>query len=178
MYDVDMVNRDVALLADRINTVLVSRDMSPAQLARDSGLSPGAISKVLNGKSQNVRGDTLARIAAALEVSVDYLQGISEDPSKAGGEPWPEYALELLEHMRRLDSVQNYTLLVTARALIEERESLRHLSVVDLVQAATDYYGGGAELKRFEEQLRLLEARRGTVGRIAAADEVDEPAHD
>lgn len=175
MYDGAMPTGTGAFIADRINHMLALRDMSPAQLARDSGLTPGAISKVLSGKSPNVRSDSVARIAAALEVSVDYLQGATDDPSPASGAQLPEYALEILESMRQLDSAQNYELLVIARALMQERESIRRMGLLTLIQEAADHYGVGEELDQLQDLLRTLEARRLEARRLGSRD-AEKPA--
>lgn len=169
MYDCAVEN----VLVERINQALAARDWTPAELARKSGLTPGAISKVLSGKTAAVRSETVARIAAALEVSVDYLQGSTDDPFVSDAEALPEFGLEVLEAMSKLTAAQNYELLTVARALAAEKKQIRHMQLLELLQEVADQIDVGAELDRLQEALMSLEGRR--LGRLPAAKDAGQP---
>lgn len=68
----------MATFAERLNEGLIMRNMSPAELAKATGISEGAISQyrrsVYKASQRN-----LERIAAALRVSIPWLMGISEE---------------------------------------------------------------------------------------------------
>jgi transcriptional regulator with XRE-family HTH domain len=64
-------------VGSRIQKILDSKGLTPAELSRRSGVGQGRISLILNGKTPNPRGDTISKLAQALEVSVSSL--LSED---------------------------------------------------------------------------------------------------
>ena len=110
MYDSVMAKKNVLILS-RLHELIDAREWSYAELARQSGVSESLLSKYVNG-AQSPSSATIAKLAQALEVSADYLMGLSDDsvPSK---ENLPEYALEVLESMRKLNKTRRYELMVT-----------------------------------------------------------------
>lgn len=69
-------------IGDRIKLMRVRNKMSQRALARASGLSQAHLSNIENGKRDNPGSDTLAAIAAALDVALSWLM-------TGAGDPWP-----------------------------------------------------------------------------------------
>jgi transcriptional regulator with XRE-family HTH domain len=71
--------RWLSMMASRIGTALkaarVRRGWSRETLAHHSGVSWSAIAQIESGRREDVRSSTLAALARALDVSVDYLIG-------------------------------------------------------------------------------------------------------
>lgn len=65
----------------RLNHLLLERDMSPAALSRMLGWNTGVISQYLNKPDRDPRLSTAVKIADALDVSLDWLAGRTEDRS-------------------------------------------------------------------------------------------------
>lgn len=63
----------------RLNQLLLERDMSPATLSRMLGWNTGVISQYLNKPDRDPRLSTAVKIADALDVSLDWLAGRTED---------------------------------------------------------------------------------------------------
>lgn len=172
-----MESQPETVLAARLKQLMDERGMNSTQLAENSHLSRSAVWKLLHGKSVEVRGESLEKLAKALGTTVDFLQGRTDDPTPSGGEPWPQYALEVLESMRQLDGAQNYTLLVTARALVKESEMLYRLAALNVLQELVDRQGYGTVIDSAQTLIGEIESgrfRRGRRGRGIAADDAEE----
>ena len=68
------------LFAERLKAARLLRGLTQAELASRAGLPPTSIAHFESG-SRKPSFDTLRRLAAALDVSTDYLLGRSDDPS-------------------------------------------------------------------------------------------------
>jgi len=124
MYDHVMTHEDAGILPERLQHSIELRRTSPAQLARDSGVSKATISQILSGGRPNTPATIVGKLARALDVSVDYLIGITKDPEpKALG--LGELLIELTRIARQLTSRRQRDLLLMARAFLESGEELR-----------------------------------------------------
>lgn len=63
--------------------------MKQVDLARESKEDPSKISQLVNGKVEDPRMSTLIKIASALEVSLDYLAGLTDNPRGFCGDELP-----------------------------------------------------------------------------------------
>jgi transcriptional regulator with XRE-family HTH domain len=72
---------NVALLGDRLRRRRKARELSQAELATLLGLPQSWISELETGKRPHLDANTLARFCTALDVSADYLLGMTEDPT-------------------------------------------------------------------------------------------------
>lgn len=63
----------------RLRTIMAVRKMTSADIMRASKLGSSQISEYLNGRICP-KADTLAVLCAALDVSADYLIGLSDSP--------------------------------------------------------------------------------------------------
>ena len=61
------------MMAANIQSIMESKGINAAQLARDAKLNPTGIYDIISGKSKNPRLDTLHKIARALYVPVSSL---------------------------------------------------------------------------------------------------------
>lgn len=66
---------------DRLNELMARRKLMPGQLKIKSGVSQPMIHRLQNGERQNVSAVIVAQLAQALGCSVEYLVGITDDPS-------------------------------------------------------------------------------------------------
>lgn len=71
----------MAGFGELVQREMAKRDMSQAELCRRSGLKSGHLSPYLNGKKErDPQLSTAAKIADALDVSLDYLAGRTDNP--------------------------------------------------------------------------------------------------
>jgi transcriptional regulator with XRE-family HTH domain len=69
------------LLPQRIVAMREYRGLSQSDLAEIAGIGQAYVSKLERGIAPNAAGIILAKLAIALETSVDYFLGLSDDPS-------------------------------------------------------------------------------------------------
>jgi transcriptional regulator with XRE-family HTH domain len=70
------------MLGERVARIPKKKPLTQEQLAAAAGVRQSHISRIESGDIMNVRGDILAKIAQALEVSADYLLGLGEEASE------------------------------------------------------------------------------------------------
>lgn len=75
---------DIAKIKDRIAKEIRASGMSQREIADRIHVHPSAITQYLNGRSAPAL-DTLARLCLALDVSADYLLGITDYSGKRSG---------------------------------------------------------------------------------------------
>lgn len=64
----------------RVKAILESRGMKPAELSRELGWNTGVLSQYIKNPDRSPTLSTACRIALALDVSLDYLGGLIDDP--------------------------------------------------------------------------------------------------
>jgi len=72
------------LRGDRIKAARVARGWTQKDLSEKSGLHVPLLSELERGSGRDIRISTLAALARALEVSADYLLGLSNDAKPRG----------------------------------------------------------------------------------------------
>jgi hypothetical protein len=133
--------------AGRLQSRLDRMGLEPADAAREAGLPPAVLERLLDGRLPMVRGKRLVRLAEALATSVAYLVGL--DPDAAVPE---EYLQEdqgdlgllagdeeaLLQAYRRLDVPSRAALLqvVLKMAPVPEADERRPRQVPGRARAA------------------------------------------
>ena len=60
-------------IKDRIKVTLATSGIKKSELARRCGVTPGAVTQWLTGDTKSLKGDTLLKIATALNVSPQWL---------------------------------------------------------------------------------------------------------
>ena len=78
-------------LKDRISARMLVRQCKAADLARACGVKPPSVSNWLSGKTKELKGETLLRAAAFLEVNPEWLAYGSGPVSPAPLEPVNHY---------------------------------------------------------------------------------------
>lgn len=69
----------------RLKSVREKRSLSQTELAEAAGVPALMISHFETGARPSASARTLVKLANALEISIDYLLGRSDDPSPVGG---------------------------------------------------------------------------------------------
>lgn len=77
-------NEPLTTFPRRLRMVMVARKMNSADIMRASKLGNGQISSYLNGH-QEPRIGTLAKLCTALNVSADFLLGLTDDMKRVRG---------------------------------------------------------------------------------------------
>ncbi len=62
-------------IVSKLNEAKKRKGMTLKQLAEASGLTQGTVNKIMSGELQKIKADKLEKLAAALDVSVEYLLG-------------------------------------------------------------------------------------------------------
>jgi transcriptional regulator with XRE-family HTH domain len=65
---------------ERVLAIRTERGWTRRELARRSGLHEVHLSKVETGERKRLEADTIIALAQALQVSTDYLLGLTDDP--------------------------------------------------------------------------------------------------
>ena len=73
---------DLTVRGDRIHALRKESGLTIQELARLSGLSVGQIYRLEKNERPNTAAVTLARIALALDTTLDYLMGLSDEPER------------------------------------------------------------------------------------------------
>jgi transcriptional regulator with XRE-family HTH domain len=69
-------------LVPRLREAFDRSGLSHAAVAQQAGMSWAQLYKILQGKRPRLAADTLRRVAVALNVSTDYLLGLSDHPRR------------------------------------------------------------------------------------------------
>lgn len=69
------------IFRQRLKEIRLKRDWSQAELARQAGITPAAVNQFEKGPRMPSL-PILQNIAAALDVSIDYLAGVSDHPNE------------------------------------------------------------------------------------------------
>lgn len=154
------MSKDRSIVADRIERLLQIRDISVADLSRESGVSESAISNILSGTRKQPRSDTVQKIARGLGTSPDYLYGHTDNYEPRDAPPLPDYAAEVLESMRLLDKSRNYELLLVAKSFVSASRTVRQMAIqesIDLILNIGDELGSEEEVNLVIKYLQQLE---------------------
>jgi transcriptional regulator with XRE-family HTH domain len=71
---------NMALFGERLFVARRRLGVSQTQLAAQTGLDLGNLNELEHGRKTGLRAETLLVLAVALEVSADYLLGLTDDP--------------------------------------------------------------------------------------------------
>lgn len=136
----------------RIKDLMTARKVkSQSELARLAGVNRSTISYIFSGR-QGGSAETLTGIAAALKTTVDYIRGTTGDPRRSDADPLPEYALELIETMKQLGSIQRQELLLIAKTFVDNNEELHRHFLREMratIYRMADEGGRGNELDEY-----------------------------
>lgn len=156
MYDLCMKMDSLGIRLDRVLEEMNRHSLDGKILAARAGVSEGAISKLINGKSPGMSAVNLASVAEVLKVSVDYLMGLTSDPIPKSLTQ-EELIVELVRVSHGLTDRRRRDLLMTARAYLRASDELKADpdllmdNMLDLIKEA----GGSVSRDQLED---LLEA--------------------
>lgn len=138
MYDCGM-NREQNIDWEMIRRIRERMDrlrLDQKQLSTAVGVATATISRYLSGE-RRPSAAILRRIAFHLETTTSYLQHDTDNPERDDTPPLPEYAADVLEFMRQLDSSRNYELWLIAQTFATEPDT-RRPTYLDLIDAILD----------------------------------------
>lgn len=72
---------DMKQMGMRLRYARQQRGLRQTRLASDAGLDVGNVNELENGRKPSARIETLASLAEVLQVSTDYLLGLTDDPT-------------------------------------------------------------------------------------------------
>jgi len=136
-----------------------AKKVGPGELAYLSGVSYDYIYKIRKGQAKNVSAIMLAKIANALDTSVDYLLGLTDDPTPpqredTGARALPPDLLPLCERLSRLPE--------------DERKNIIDI-VMRIVEFTEAHVEDDREVEEFERLFALLpEARQVEIRNLMA----------
>jgi len=90
-----MAKLDMGLLAERLRTAREAQGLSQTALAARAELNLGNVNEIERRQKRGVRADTIVALAAALQVSADYLLGLADDPAPPRKRPRPRKAVSV-----------------------------------------------------------------------------------
>lgn len=73
----------MAILGERLAATRTQKGLTQEELAQRARLPRQAVSRLERGERDHIRSDVLIRLAQALEVSADYLLGLTADIPQA-----------------------------------------------------------------------------------------------
>lgn len=65
-------------LGNKLDKLMKEKKLTGKQLANDTGITEGTVSKILTGVNTNPKSDTIVTLAKYFNVSSDYLLGLSD----------------------------------------------------------------------------------------------------
>lgn len=104
----------VSITADRLAEAMTLRSTDQSTLARELGVTQGAISKIVVGKTANSR--LLPRIAVHLDVPLEWLLGQQDDLAAASDE-FSRVERDWVFALRAIGTEERTALLTLARSL-------------------------------------------------------------
>lgn len=102
-------------IAARVKALRAGRQLSQAKLAEEVGCSQPTVANIERGRTQEIKGYVLARLAAALHTTPEYILRGGNDPEAIDG---AADEAELLGIFRRLSKEDRAQLLRQARGMI------------------------------------------------------------
>lgn len=93
------------IFTERLNLILNARGWRQADLCKASGLTSSQVAYIVNGKTKDPTITTAARIAKALNVSLDYLAGLKDDPTIERHSPAPVMEIETVRLVEDFESL-------------------------------------------------------------------------
>lgn len=133
MYNFYMTTNNPAISIEALNSAIDRRGWTPAKLSRDSGVSKGAISLILQGDRPNASAVVIAKLAKSLEVSMDYLMGLTSN--FAPNADISKELAELLDLAQRLSYIKRKELLAIVGAMVEVEKAANVESIYNEMMA-------------------------------------------
>ena len=104
---------DATTLGARVRMLREYRKMTQTELGKKVGVSQSALAQVESGMTQTIKGNTLLRLAAALEANPRWIMSGKGEPLQMDA---PGDAVEMLELYELLDDDHKSAIMAAARA--------------------------------------------------------------
>jgi transcriptional regulator with XRE-family HTH domain len=137
------------LIGERLRSVREFRKLQGIELSAVSGVSFSAISQIEGNKRTNPAPDTLQKLAAALEISVDFLLGL-EDADVPLDQALARQSLRVFLRQRG------------ARVSLEDQERMRRISLLPSGPKTVQHW---EDLLANVEQWGLTHPQKSRIGR-------------
>lgn len=148
----------------RLATLMDKKNYGMGELAEYSGVKYDTVYSIVKGRRTNSSADTLRRIADALDTSIDYLLGDTDDPAPPV-QRLPEPIRQLALIANRLSGVRQDELLRIAATLEQlEREQPTYVmpaQVMDVLLTLAEKLGAGDVLVELQAMIPQHAMGRG-----------------
>lgn len=148
----------------RLAALMDKKKYGIGELAEYSGVKYDTVYSILKGRRTNSSADTLRRIADALDTSIDYLLGDTDDPTPPV-QRLPEPIRQLASIANRLSGVRQDELLRIATTLEQlEREQPTYAmpaQVMDVLLTLAEKLGAGDVLIELQAMIPQGATRQG-----------------
>ena len=104
---------EATTLGGRVRMLREYRKLTQAELGRKVGVSQSALAQVESGMTQTIKGNTLLRLAAALEANPRWIMSGKGEPMQLDA---PGDASEMLELYQMLDDDHKAAIMAAAKA--------------------------------------------------------------
>jgi transcriptional regulator with XRE-family HTH domain len=150
--------RGETALAGVIGRALEEEGLGVRGLARESGVSPAQLSRILGGQTRRPSAETLARLAKALQRDPAALLVVAEP--ELTGQRLATARLQLLEAIDGLGAEGRETLAAERRELRRQSDQVDDLTAeIGELQTRLAERPGGREAGRLQERLQSLTSR-------------------
>jgi transcriptional regulator with XRE-family HTH domain len=156
---------DVGVVPDALERAIRLRGITAAELARQTGISKSAISMILSNQQTNTTAINVAKLARALNVTADFLMGLSAGPT-SNATLLGDLPLELAQMAKQLPSRRQHDLIAMARTYLDMQEPDNLDEFMKQVFELVERYGG----KAHHDQLLDLLMRYNPRGLLGSGD--------
>lgn len=114
-------------IGEKIRTLREQLNIDQKEFAKRTGIGQSSLSEIEGNKRQSIRSDILLKIAITLNVSADYLLGLTDNPLNENNE-MPDFIKNKLNKLENLES-QNLPdkLEKIAKELLDLSKKLKNL---------------------------------------------------
>lgn len=130
-------------LYNRISAICKEHNTNVTALCKKAGVGRATLSELNAGRTKTLNTDTLTKLAAALNVSVDYLLGTEQKNqptpvSKDELKHLDKIDQQIMDYVKRMTLDQKFLLLAQMQVLTGQEEALRLSQAGAFVGAVTE----------------------------------------
>lgn len=114
-------------MSDRIKELRISAGLTQEELGEKLGLQKSAIAKYENGRVENIKQSTIAKMAEIFNCRPSFLMGWDDSPSASTPdiralfiEEYGEDLFNLIDQIRRLDDVDRARIMERIEMMLED----------------------------------------------------------
>lgn len=159
MYYVTMTKVDAGIDIEALQWALDQKQWTAAKLSDVTGISRAVFSLLFQGKRTNISATNLSKIAAALEVSTDFLLGLSHDPRPRDGAEMNTAVAGLIAIAKTLPGFRQRDLLMIAQTYRDTVDPTAEM--LEQILDAVEREGGVPLRAKLAASLRALAANTG-----------------